>query len=223
MDWMFDETFDGKRLWVLTVIDTWSRVCPVMRVCRSATAMELIDALEEACSQSGRPKAIRVDQGSQFTSKEFDLWAYGNGVTPDFSRPGKPTDNAYAESYNAIVRMECLGQHWFLDLDDARAKIEPWRRDWSHRAGQTRHRPASESLHAVSPLSQSARRRRPSRVQSRRQLVRERVQLARSLRRADIAARVGVFPQSVIRRHVWRWRHWHGWCWRGGLTAEDVL
>lgn len=53
MDWMFDETFDGKRLWVLTVIDTWNRVCPVMRVCRSATAMEVIDALEEACSRPG--------------------------------------------------------------------------------------------------------------------------------------------------------------------------
>jgi transposase InsO family protein len=64
MDWMFDETFDGKRLWVLTVIDTWSRVCPVMRVCRSATAMAVIDALEEACHTHGYPKAIRVDQGS---------------------------------------------------------------------------------------------------------------------------------------------------------------
>jgi putative transposase len=131
MDWMFDETFDGRRLWVLTVIDTWSRICPVMRVCRSATAMEVIDALEEACARYGHPKAIRVDQGSQFTSKELDLWAYGKSVTLDFSRPGRPTDNAYAESYNAIVRMECLGQHWFLSLDDAREKLEVWRRDYN--------------------------------------------------------------------------------------------
>jgi putative transposase len=127
MDCMLDEAFDGKRLWFLTVIDTWSRVCPVMRVCRSATAMEVIDALEEACRAHGYPKAIRVDQGSQFTLKELDLWAYSNGVTLDFSRPGKPTDNAYAESFNAIVRLECLGQHWFLDLDDAREKVESWR------------------------------------------------------------------------------------------------
>jgi transposase InsO family protein len=93
-----------------------------MRVCRSATAMEVIEALEEARRRHGRPKSIRVDQGSQFTSKELDLWAYSNGVVLDFSRPGKPTDNAYAESYNAIVRMECLGQHWFLSLDDARER-----------------------------------------------------------------------------------------------------
>jgi len=131
MDWMFDETFDGKRLWVLTVIDTWSRVCPVMRVCRSATAMEVISALDEGCRLHGYPKAIRVDQGSQFTSKELDLWAYGNGVVLDFSRPGKPTDNAYAESFNAIVRMECLGQHWFMDLPDAQEKVEDWRREYN--------------------------------------------------------------------------------------------
>lgn len=101
-----------------------------MRVCRSATAMEVIDALEHACDLYGRPKA-RVDQGGQFTSKELDLWAYGNGVVLDFSRPGKPTDNAYAESYDAIVRMECLGQHWFLSLDHAREKVESWRREYN--------------------------------------------------------------------------------------------
>ena len=131
MDWMYDETFDGRRLWVLTVVDTWSRVCPVMRVCRSATAMEVIGGLEQARSQYGVPKVIRVDQGSQFTSKELDLWAYTNGVTLDFSRPGKPTDNAYVESFNATVRLECLGRYWFLDLDDAREKVEDWRIDYN--------------------------------------------------------------------------------------------
>ncbi len=131
MDWMFDETFDGRRLWVLTIVDTWSRVCPAMRVCRSATAMEVIAALEEAGARFGLPQAIRVDQGAQFTSREMDLWAYANGVTLDFSRPGKPTDNAYAESFNAIVRMECLGQHWFMDLDDACQKVEDWRSEYN--------------------------------------------------------------------------------------------
>jgi transposase InsO family protein len=114
---MNDELFDGRRVWVLTVVDTWSRVFPVMRVCRSATAMEVI---EQARRQHGLPKTNRV---SQFTSKELDLWAYANGITLDFSRPGKPTDNAYVESSNAAVRLECLGQHWFLDLGDAREKV----------------------------------------------------------------------------------------------------
>jgi putative transposase len=81
--------------------------------------------------QHGLPKVIRVDQGSQFTSKELDLWAYTNGATLDFSRPGKPTDNAYVESVNATVRLECLGLHWFLDLDDARQKTEDWRIEYN--------------------------------------------------------------------------------------------
>jgi putative transposase len=90
MDWMYDELFDGRRLWVLTVVDTWSRVCPVLRVCRSATSMEVIDALEQARPQYGLPTTIRVDQGSQFTSKELDLWAYSNRLTLDFGR-SRPT------------------------------------------------------------------------------------------------------------------------------------
>lgn len=131
MDWMYDELFDGKRIWVLTVVDTFSRVCPVMRVCRSATAIVVIDALEEARNRFGLPHTIRVDQGCQFTSKELDLWAYANGITLDFSRPGKPTDNAFVESFNASVRLECLGQHWFMDLDDATKKVEDWRREYN--------------------------------------------------------------------------------------------
>ena len=75
---------------------------------------------------TGFPAAIRVDQGSEFVSRDLDLWAYQRGVTLDFSRPGKPTDNAYAESFNATVRLECLGRCWFLDLDDAREKVEEW-------------------------------------------------------------------------------------------------
>jgi putative transposase len=61
----------------------------------------------------------------------LDLWAYADGITLDFSRPGKPTDNAYAESFNSTVRLECLGRHWFLDLDDAREKIEEWRTEYN--------------------------------------------------------------------------------------------
>ncbi len=70
--------------------------------------------------------------GPEFVSKEVDLWAYANGVTLDFSRPGKPTDNAFIESLNARVRLECLNQHWFLSLEDARVKIDRWREMYNH-------------------------------------------------------------------------------------------
>jgi putative transposase len=69
--------------------------------------------------------------GPEFISKDVDLWAYWNHVTLDFSRPGKPTDNAYIESFNGRFRQECLNEHWFLSLDDARDKVEAWRRDYN--------------------------------------------------------------------------------------------
>ncbi len=77
------------------------------------------------------PKTTRVDQGSEFISRDLDLWAYHKGVVLDFSRPGKPTDNAFIESFNGKFRAECLNAHWFMSLDDARAKMEEWRRDYN--------------------------------------------------------------------------------------------
>jgi putative transposase len=69
--------------------------------------------------------------GSEFISKALDQWAYENNVILDFSRSGKPTDNAYIESFNGSFRDECLNMHWFLSLDDARQKIEAWRVDYN--------------------------------------------------------------------------------------------
>ncbi len=87
--------------------------------------------LERVGREHGFPKAIRVDQGTEFVSRDLDLWAYQRGVTLDFSRPGKPTDNAFIESLNGKFRAECLNAHWFMSLDDARAKCEAWRRDYN--------------------------------------------------------------------------------------------
>jgi putative transposase len=74
--------------------------------------------LERIGRQFGYPKAIRVDQGTEFVSRDLDLWAYHRGVTLDFSRPGKPTDNAFIESFNGKFRAECLNAHWFMSLDE---------------------------------------------------------------------------------------------------------
>ena len=76
----------------------------------------------------GFPATIRVDQGTEFVSRDLDLWAYHRGITLDFSRPGKPTDNAFIEAFNGRFRAECLNTHWFLSLADARKKMEDWRR-----------------------------------------------------------------------------------------------
>ena len=85
----------------------------------------------------GAPDSIRVDNGPEFVSKAFDRWAYENGVTLDFSRPGKSTDNAFVESFTGRLRDECLNVHWFLSLADAKAKIEAWSRHYNESRPQT--------------------------------------------------------------------------------------
>ena len=80
---------------------------------------------------SALPKKIRVDNGSEFILKALDKWAYDNHVILDFSRPGKPTDNAYIESFNGSFRDECLNTNWFLSLEDAGEKIEHWRQEYN--------------------------------------------------------------------------------------------
>ncbi len=81
--------------------------------------------------ERGVPKVLFCDNGSEFTSQAMDLWAYRNGVKIAFSRPGKPTDNAFVESFNGMFRSECLDTHWFLDLKEARQLIEAWRREYN--------------------------------------------------------------------------------------------
>jgi putative transposase len=76
----------------------------------------------------GYPKVIRLGNGSEFISRDVDLWACQRGVTLDFLRSGKPTDNAFIEAFNSKLRTECLNAHWFLSLQDACEKLEDWRR-----------------------------------------------------------------------------------------------
>lgn len=132
MDFMADQTFDGQKLRVLTIVDNFSRVSPAIGVGRRYTGYDVVQTLEVATKEYGMPRTIRVDNGPEFVSKELDLWAYSNRVTLDFSRPGKPTDNAFIESFNSRVRQECLNEHWFLSLEDASSKIAQWRESYNH-------------------------------------------------------------------------------------------
>jgi putative transposase len=131
MDFVHDQLATGQKLRILTVVDTCSRFSPAVVPRFSFRAPDVIDVLENVCTEVGYPTSIRVDQGSEFISRELDLWAYIKGVTLDFSRPGKPTDNAFIESFNGKFRAECLNAHWFMSLDDAVRKCEAWRRDYN--------------------------------------------------------------------------------------------
>ena len=91
----------------------------------------MVEVLGQLVKERGRPKSVRVDNGPEFAGRMLDQWAYLNGVELDFSRPGKPTDNAYIEAFNSRLQAECLNASWFLSLADARDRIEHWRREYN--------------------------------------------------------------------------------------------
>ena len=95
------------------------------------TSGQVAEVLAGVALGRGVPREVRVDNGPEFTGKMLDLWAYLNGVTLDFSRPGTPTDNAFIESFNGRVREECLNQGYFTSLEDARERVEAWRVEYS--------------------------------------------------------------------------------------------
>lgn len=106
MDFMSDELFDGRKIRLVPIGDHFTRESLAIEVGPRMRGTDVAAALERLAMNRALPKMIRVDNGSEFTSKSLDQWAYRNGVTLDFSRPGKPTDNAFIESFNGSVRTE---------------------------------------------------------------------------------------------------------------------
>ena len=132
MDFVSDNLFNGRRIRALTIVDNLSRECLAIQVGQGIKGKDVVQVMERLRLFKERcPERIQVDNGSEFISKDFDKWAYEQGVTLDFSRPGKPTDNALIESFNGSFRDECLNTNWFLSIDDARKKVDTWRRDYN--------------------------------------------------------------------------------------------
>jgi putative transposase len=157
MDFVHDQLATGGKFRILTVIDTYSRYARVVDPRPAYRGSDVVVMLERVCGQSGYPRVIRVDQGSEFVSRDLDLWAYQNNVVLDFSRPGKPTDNAFIEAFNGRLRAECLNTHWFLSLADAREKLECWRRDYTEVRphGAIGNKPPAALLHCIGATSPS--------------------------------------------------------------------
>jgi putative transposase len=131
MDFVSDQLYNGRRFRTLTIVDTFSRECLAIHVGQAIQGTDVVNVLDTLQATRGKPEYIRVDNGPEFISKALDFWAYQEGVRLQFSRPGKPTDNAYIESFNGSFRDECLRTNWFLSMDDAKEKIETWRRDYN--------------------------------------------------------------------------------------------
>jgi putative transposase len=131
MDFMGDALKHGRALRVLNIVDDWSRLCPAIEVDLSLSAHRVVRTLERAGELYGLPKSIVMDNGPEFTSRVLDQWAHEQGIELIFIRPGKPIENAYAESFNGRVREECLNQHWFESVEHARELCEAWREDYN--------------------------------------------------------------------------------------------
>jgi len=133
MDFMHDRLMGDRRqpFRLLTIVDIVTRECLALEVAPGFRAANVVDVLSGIVKQRGAPVAIRCDQGTEFTAEALDQWAYANKIELDFSRPGTPTDNAFAESFNASVRKELLNTRWFDSLQEARRAARSWWRDYN--------------------------------------------------------------------------------------------
>ena len=131
MDFMSDRLVNGRPFRILTVVDQYTRACPLLLVDTSIGGSKVAAALMKAAAGIGLPQTITVDNGPEFAGKVLDEWAYGHGIELDFIRPGKPVENGYIESFNGRLRDELLNTELFCTLAEAKEKLEAWRLDYN--------------------------------------------------------------------------------------------
>ncbi len=131
MDFTHDTLASGRSFRTLNLIDRFTRECLAIEVDTSLPAVRVVRVLNRVIGVAGTPESIRIDNGPEFAGQVLGAWAAQHQVTLDFTTPGKPTENGHIESFNGKFRDECLSQHWFISLSDARAIIEEWRIDYN--------------------------------------------------------------------------------------------
>lgn len=130
MDFVRDTTTDGRPFRIWALVDDLTRECPLLLVDRSLPARRVVEALEALLLVRGTPETIVCDNGPEFVSLALDQWAATRGVRLDFIRPGRPVENCFTESFNGKLRDECLNQHHFTTLAEARTVLETWRQEY---------------------------------------------------------------------------------------------
>jgi len=132
MDFVSDQLANGRRFRVLNVVDDFSRECVLQVVDCSISGQRLARELDQLAEQRPLPRTIVCDNGPEFTSKAMFFWSKQSGMKLHFIQPGKPTQNAFVESFNGKFRDYCLNLHWFASLEDARSTINDWRHHYNH-------------------------------------------------------------------------------------------
>ena len=131
MDFVSDGLNDGRKFRSLNIVDDYSRECVAAEVDTSIPGGRVVRVLERLSELRGLPQVLVTDNGPEFSGQALDVWAYERGVKLHFIEPGKPIQNAFIESFNGKMRDECLNEHWFGSLSEARQTIEAWRRDYN--------------------------------------------------------------------------------------------
>ena len=131
MDFVSDGLADGRRLRCLTIVDDCTRECLAIKADTSITGTRIKAVMNRLADTRGLPRSITVDHGPEFEGQVLDIWAYAANVHLSFIRPGKPNENAYIDSFNGTFRDECLNEHWFITMEQARRLIDKWRIEYN--------------------------------------------------------------------------------------------
>jgi len=131
LDFVHDAVDCGRAIRVLSVVDAYTRECLALEVDTSFASRRVTRVLDTIVSERGLPQAIRCDNGPELTSRHFLAWCVERQIELVHIQPGKPTQNAYVESFHGRLREECLNVSWFQNLFDARRKIAAWRKDYN--------------------------------------------------------------------------------------------
>lgn len=131
MDFVFDRTAEGRVLKCLTIVDDATHEVVAIEVERAISGLGVTRVLGRLALTRGLPRTIRTDNGQELCGKAMVIWAHARGVQLRLIQPGKPNQNAYVESFNGRLRDECLNEHWFTSLLQARTLIETWRREYN--------------------------------------------------------------------------------------------
>ena len=131
LDFVTDALATGRGLRMLTVVDSFTRECPAIEVNTGLSGRHVTRVLERVIEQRGRPESLKCDNGPEFTSRHFLAWCAEQKITLRHIQPGRPMQNGHVESFNGRLRDECLNANWFINLNDARRKVERWREDYN--------------------------------------------------------------------------------------------
>ena len=131
LDFVTDALATGRGLRMLTVVDSFTRECPAIEVNTGLSGRHVTRVLERVIEQRGKPQSLRCDNGPEFTSRHFIAWCAEQNITLIHIQPGRPMQNGYVESFNGRFRDECLNANWFMNLNDARRKVERWREEYN--------------------------------------------------------------------------------------------